>query len=468
MTNEQTPDKNIVDPQQAEKNRLNTLDTLRTGASYTINPAMSLYPTEEIGQPSVVADGDKLRVAAEFAVPREVGSDGRISRFDFFAVISSENKGAYAIAGLEPDENGTMRMTTFDPSNWLYPGGPTQLIIGRDIANGVHNPNKIWGSGKGYGPATSRKHIEFTLNPDGSLTAATLGANGSWGEFGHERESSEREPAALRQSQEVQLSKDLRFKPIEADPKYMELSRPYRDALNAIDEKYKEARARLEIAYQHDQQGGRSREHDILDQRQQLFQKIATEQAPIRKQFEAVLKPYLDERLQLFDGDKAAGFMHEGQLVDGGREVKSAGGKQVSRAFNTTRNGNLMFADANPYPLYGQLLMDGRDNSWGASRTAQKTDDERGGQTTSAQRVVDIAAAMLAGTFTGSRQPIQYRKAEMSDFTNRSLTSDSIYRLQQEVNFYVITLGAHRVMAARLIRGLDAPLTGATNTANLQ
>ena len=73
---------------------------------------------------------------------------------------------------------------------------------------------------------------------------------------------------------------------------------------------------------------------------------------------------------------------------------------------------------------------------------------------TSAQRVVNLAAAMVAGTFRGSDDPIQYRLATDTDLAQRGIDLSPDFRAK--VPIYKVTLGIHRTIAERLVAGNDA------------
>lgn len=254
------------------------------------------------------------------------------------------------------------------------------------------------------------------------------------------------------------FTQDLLYQPVKNDPEFMKLAEPFETALIAVGNKYAEEKIRLAQLSAQDQISGNKKINEIVEKVNSLNAKIQAEQAPIRKEYEQAVKPYLTNRLHQFDNDQTAGYLYPGQLTVSPVSIKSKNGLTLSSYFRSDNSGNVVFIDA-PTPRFGQLIIDARTtNCWSGDWNSGKTDEKTNVKTSSSQRVIDIAAAMIAGTFTGSRNPIRYQKATDDDLAKRHIEiSDN---LRGKLTLYKVTLGVHRTLATRLIKGNDAVFHG--------
>lgn len=442
---------------------------LEKGAGYDMSVDGQLIEPGDIGLPAEQLDPatnltTKFNVVGEFSLPDSHDEHNRINGYKHLAVVAaktSHGQSAFLLVGLRPDvESGKMvAASTGSPECWIHPGNPT-VQIGR--GEGSLDPRKLWGENAAHDVVTSKRHIVFSLQPNGTLRADTLGSNGTKGNIGRELPHvAHIESKAVSQSPEMPSpNMELRFQAAEKDPAFQQISEPYEAMLRTVDDKYAAEVARLRVEHEHDQRGGRSREAEISAARTQLHRKIEAEKAPIRAAYEAAVKPYFKDRLNFFAGDKLPGYAHPAQVVIDRLGAKSPNGKQISKYDQYASNGSrAKFTQDGVFPRFGQLLIDARGSSaWGASWTAEKRDDRTGQKTTSAQRAIDLAAAMVAGTFTGSDDPIQYRRATYTDFAQRGI--DLPEDFLAKVPIYKVTSGIHRTIAERLIAGNDAVFQG--------
>lgn len=446
------------------------LHDLELGKSYDMSPATPLCSSEDIGiaaeQPNPITQGViKYTVVGEFTIPDNIDENTREFSYKHLAALAAttaEGQSAYLIVGLHPDpDTGRMIAAVRDgkPDCWIHASNPTGFI-GR--GEGAINPQNLWGVGEQHNSATSRRHIAFSLQPDGKLRAEMLGTNGTKGDIGRVAPGMQEKIATnpVKSQESLQPNPELRFQPVEKDAAFQQISQPFETALKAIDDKYAAEGARLRVEYEHDQNSGRMREAEISAARTQLYKKIEAEKAPIRVGYEAAVKPYLEARLRLFNGDKIPGYAHPRQVELDRFGAKSKDGKQISRYDQfASRNGTACYSQDSVFPRFGQLIIDARGSSaWGASWTAEKKDDRTGQKMTSAQRVVDLAAAMIAGTFTGSDDPIQYRRVNSDELSRRGIDLPTDFL--NKVPIYKVTLGIHRTIAERLIAGNDAVFQG--------
>lgn len=437
------------------------LHDLQLGNSYDMSPAMPLCSSEDIGitaeQPIPnTQELMKFTVVGEFTIPDSM--DENTKKFSYkhlavLAVTSSKGQSAYRIVGLRPDtDTGRMVAAVRDgsPECWIHAGNPTRFI-GR--GEGAIKPQNLWGAGEQHNLATSRRHIAFSLKPDGTLCVDILGSNGTKGDIGRVTPATNDgmtvNPAKSQEA--LRLDPELRFQPVEKDPVFQQVSGPFKTALRAVDDKYAAETARLQIEYEHDMRGGRERQWEIIDARTKLFNKIKAEKAPIQNAYESALKPYLELRLRQFDGDKHPGYAHPGQVVFDRFGAKSVSGKTITRFDQFAKK----YVGDGTFPRMGQLLIDARgSSSWGASWSADKKDDKTGEKMKSAQRVINLAAAMIAGNYRGSDDAVQYRLATDHDLASRGIDLSDEWR--SKVPLYRVTLGIHRTIAERLIYGNDA------------
>ena len=468
---EQISSSPVTDPtlasQRAELGRLGELETLRVGGEYTVEPGASLYPMEDIGMASQSPDGTKFTVAAEFGIPVGLDEKQHPNRFKFFAVVSvtsPQGEHAFTVLGLFPGENGA-ETTAHQSNEWLYKGQQNSLAIGRGHTGDTVDAVKLWGEGGTYGGSVSRRHVELNLADDGKLVVKTHGANGTWGEMGklngaEATDGRSNSQAASEQSKEqLTPTTELRFEPVEKDPVFKKISDPFTEALDKIYQEQAQTLARLTVELTNARPGGWDAESKVRSKIDDVRKKIAVEQQPIRDKYESAVKPYLEARLTLFKKDTLPGYAHDGQARydHASGTVKSSASKVISRQNpNLTRQGNATYSSETP--RLGQLLPPARNSKtpdWALSHAAgTKKNEETGVFTTSSLHVVDLAAAMLAGNFKGSDQPIVIRKAgEDAKYTLAN-------GLQDKVPLYEVVLGNHRIAAERLIKGNDETLHG--------
>lgn len=452
----------VTDPSaRIAMEHLAKLHDLELGKSYDMSPGAPLCSSEDIGiaaeQPNPNTQGVmKYTVVGEFTIPDTIDENTKefgYKHLGVMAATSSEGQSAYLIVGLHPDPvTGKMGVAVKDgnPACWVHAGNPT-AFVGR--GEGAIDPQNLWGVGERHNSATSRRHIAFSLQPDGKLRAEMLGSNGTKGDIGRVTPSAqEKTPANPAKAEEaLRPNPELRFQPVEKDPAFQRVSGPFEAALRAVDDKYATETARLRVEYEHDMHGGRARQWEISDARTRLSNTINAEKAPIRDAYEAALKPYFEARLRLFDGDKLPGYAHPGQVVLDSRGAKSTDGKTITRYDQFAKK----YLDDGTFPRMGQLLIDARGSlAWGASWSTNKRDDKTGETMLSAQRVVNLAAAMIAGNYRGSDDAVQYRVATDHDLASRGINISP--ELRSRMPIYKVTLGIHRTIAERLIYGNDA------------
>lgn len=465
----------VLSPTEVRRDRLDTLDTLRAGGEYVVGPSDELYPTEDIGQPSDLLGGGKLRVVAELAIPadgkypspvEEQGGSSPVKyEYDFMAVVSAkapDGRVCYTVAGLVADpESGKMKMAPVAQAarRWITPADP-KLVIGRSVSADTAGAQSLWGPEGRYSDGVSRRHVELELRQDGGVAIRPLGANGTWGEFG-ERPSESHDPVVSGvmelSSEKSRPSAELRFQDVEKDPAFVEVVQPFNAQLRAIEDKWKAQLSRAQINLQHatSEEARRSAQATLDATRTQ----IKAEQQPIRDGLQEAVKPYLRQRQELFRGDDRAGYMHDGQATydRARRSVVSSGNKIISRIGNFTRNGQPIWFDSADGVRLGQLMPPARSTNhptWAGNHSASKHNEYDNSHQSSAENVIKIAAAMVARNYVGSDQPIRIRPA-------RNQPTHRLPGGPGEFNVYEVVEGLHRVQALRLVHGVDHVLSGA-------
>lgn len=476
-------------PTELDYMHMRRMQRLDPGTAYELTPEASLDGTRHTTAEPRQSAGMQSWPAAELMIPVDMDEAGTLHETRGVGIVTMRSvlgETSYAVAGLVADTARTQQ--TGQPAMKLAPKGVQRvlsqpgekIVIGRQTRRPGGSPTpaeRLWGGEKEFGPVTSREHVVLEVGDNGNLTIKAPGRNGTWANIGytgvpsdrhHNQAKTEKEPPAGSgrelsgpSHETIRPSAELRFCPVQEDPEFRRITAPYEEQLSAVAEKYKAELARQELEYQYT-----NGSVDSIMKLSKIREAIRAEQAPIRGAYEQAVKPYLRARQALFRGDNAPGYAHEGQASfdrASGRIV-SSGGKHISRPGSVrTQRGDIRtaYGNADIYPRLGQLLPPARsqtrgDATWEGNAYTNKKDDERGGPAVSSREyVVNMAAAMAAGTFRGSSQPIQYRRVPAAEANLPDV-------LRDKMNVYEIVLGMHRVQAMRLIKGNDAPLNGAT------
>ncbi|HWT55973.1 MAG TPA: hypothetical protein VN031_02995 [Candidatus Microsaccharimonas sp.] len=173
-----------LDPTIIDQQRLAGLEQVPQGAQ-VVSPEASLYPIENIGNASTLPDGTKLNVIAELAIPNggTVIDDEVVPQHRFMAVVSAQNqdKTAYALIGLQPDEQGNMRGIKTEQPVWLHGVGAT-AVIGRAASDDKIAASRLWNQDT-YADDVSRRHLVFQVTEQG-LQIENAGSNPTFGKTG--------------------------------------------------------------------------------------------------------------------------------------------------------------------------------------------------------------------------------------------------------------------------------------------
>ena len=444
--------------EQLELEHMFSLDKLQTGAAYDINPDVSLYPSEDINQPSVLQDGTTVTVVAEVGIPTKWdGPREKLVGALNFAVLACktpENTIYYAMAGLQSDENGKMAIAPSSSPQWLDPhaGG---LRLGRKNEEHFVDATAMWPKAEGYGNATSREHITFTANPDGSLRMSAEGGNGTWAKFGSAekvQDSPASQPEDVRPVDALVPSKELRFQAIEDDPAFQTIAAPFKAKLDEIRHAHSADIARADAALSDAASRGPQAYSAAMAERTKAYAALTEAQRSTREAYRQAILPYVSARRELFSNDIQPGYNQPGeaQYDQTKQGVVSKGGTGVSRRLpGFTRLGNATYTSETP--KLGQLVLP-RGATWqGAGGGYAYINGE---QKSTSELITQLAADMVAGTGAGYDLPVTYYR----DIAAEEELSDG---LKGTMPVYRIHEGLAYVVASRLVYGNDKALYSA-------
>lgn len=323
----------------------------------------------------------------------------------------------------------------------VHAGQPARMIGRADAqaSSRLHLPGSV-----------SRQHLQMEVTPEGKLKIADLNSK-----YGTEliikqgaaealsrpaAQAAESVVTAVVQEQAPQF--EDRFKSVHEDPLFQQLTGPYTERLQAVNKdflaKKKGLEQAMEQAHYHD-----AEEYDRLDaQLRKLDEsyRAASEQA--RNELEAVVKPYLAERLRLLQADKSIGYTNPGELSAKDQKLVSRAGKTIAH-YLPGMKGRYMQTSVR----LGQVELPARLSSWAGS-SGEKTNHQTGVKTTSSRHIVDLAAAMVSGNWKSEHEPIILQRDVSAEL-------DLPKELQGKMPVYKVRLGMHRIAAMRLIDGLD-------------
>lgn len=427
------------------------------GDRIVIGPDASLYPMEDLGRQTKSPDGTTFQVVLEGAIPTNLGEDGQVNDANNFAVISakrpSDGSVAYAIIGLEPREDGGMRIIPGAEGHWLKPTSPLAKI-GRLSTDEYIDPAKIWGEGGHHGPATSRSHVGFSFDTEGMLTVDVLGGNGMWAKTGQQllRDAEAQQGhASLELHEAISPDPAHRFEAVENDPVFRALSEPFKMRLKEIEDAHKAHIADADAALSRAATLGPAKYDEANRARSAAYSALAEAQQPTRQAYRDAVLPYLAARRELFRDDSAAGYDQPGEAhFDAGRQgVVSRLGKEISWKMNTTHQGNNVYGSRNP--KLGQIVPPTGATWRGVPGGLAYVNGE---QVSTNELALRLAADMVAGTGGSYDLPVTYYRDTGAEAGLKGNLSGRmpVYRIREGVEY---------VIASRLVYGNDSALIGA-------
>ncbi len=273
---------------------------------------------------------------------------------------------------------------------------------------------------------------EADNNPDAKNEAPLSGENIG---VGHEHSA-----ASEASKESLTFSEETLSQPVEKDANYTAIRAPYLARLQDIYDKYEPEISKLNARINIEESYGNSTA-DYADKLNALIKTRGEEETAARTELEQAIKPYLRERLRAFQGDTGASYLKPGELSydNQNRAIVTKSGQRVVRTL-----GGMYLTDR---IRLGQIMMKPeRLSSWAGS-SAEKVNHKTGKMTSSFEHIVDLAAAMEAGTFGEEHEPIQLERDKYAAL--------DLQGQLQNVPFYKVRLGMHRIAAQRLVEGPD-------------
>ena len=362
--------------------------------------------------------------------------------------------------------NGQLDASQLRITNLGYdPHGPdagrfTPLYAGNTVTLGRNDESVVVSDN-----SVSRRHMQVSLGPQGEVTFTDPGsANGSHlltRTDGYVQHAPQQPSAASVESiddtmpgihhGEIMRQRES-WNGAESDPAFIELCQPYRAGLEQNRQNYEALKATLQQKIEANK-GNYEAYEAAREELDALKEQYETAQQQLRGQFEEDVKPYLRERLEQQKGDSGAYYANGAAHFDAKkRQVVTRDGKTITHYVpNHVVGRDGFYFESSPTPRMGQISAFMRFDGW-VGGNSRKTNHKTGVETSSFEHIVDLAAAMTAGSFDATHEPVQIARDTQAE---AMLSSE----LQGRLPLYKVRAGMHRIAAWRLLEGVDAPVS---------